>query len=264
MLHQRIGRGALTQLWFAQGRIRAADSVTRAGAVDRIRPVVNRYFVSALLAGVGDPVAAKRAVAELAAFAPADSLEAYVDEKPQVWAAAWAVAAYHAAFGDSAEARAWQAAIAALSPGDTPWDWRGALVADIEARLAVRRGDLAAAEGQAQRAYDLWIIHPASFVLEADPEPAMRFHLAEVLHSVGSVEHAERLYRSLSPPHTWLGFYTARASFELGQIDEARGNRDEAARHYLRALRLWEHGEPHVVGSWLAKVQEGLRRLSPG
>jgi hypothetical protein len=69
------------------------------------------------------------------------------------------------------------------------------------------------------------------------------------------------LYRSFIPPHSWSAFYTARSSFELAQIEEARGNREEALNHYLRAVRLWERGEPEVIGEWLARTQEGMRRL---
>ncbi|MGD2216818.1 MAG: hypothetical protein PVJ64_08675 [Gemmatimonadales bacterium] len=259
--HQRVGSGARTQLWLAEGRQAAVDSLVTAGELDRIRPVVNRFFVASHLTGIGDPTAVARSVAELAAFAPAESLAAYLDTKPAVWATAWAVGAHHAAFGDTAEARVWQRAIAELPTGDTWWDWTGSLSADIEARLAMRRGDLDTALDEAQRAYDLWTIH-SNYVGEADPEPAMRFHLAEVLAARGDTDRAAWLFRSFNPPYTWIGFYTARASLEVGLIEEARRNYDEAVRFYLMAARLWERGEPEVVGPWLARAEDGLRRLS--
>ena len=54
VFHHRIGMGARTQLWMAEGKIVAADSVLRSGELDRIRPTVNRFFVAAALLGVGD------------------------------------------------------------------------------------------------------------------------------------------------------------------------------------------------------------------
>ncbi len=259
--HQRVGSGMRTQLWLAAGRLAAVDSLVRAGALDPIRQAVNRFFVSARIAGVGLEEATVRSVSELASFAPAESLTAYLNSRPAVWATAWSVAAYQASLGDTAEARLWQAALAELPAGSTWWDWRGSLTADIEARLAVRRGDLELAESQAQQAYDLWPIH-SNYAGEAEPEVAIRFHLAQILLARGATERAAWLYRSFTPPHTWIGFYTARASFEIAQIEEERGNLAEARRHYLIAARLWEQGEPNVVGDWLARTREGLRRLA--
>jgi serine/threonine-protein kinase len=258
LMQQRVGIGARTQLWMAQGRVAASDSLVRLGDLDAIRSTVNRFFVTSLLTGVGDSAAAARAVDELAAFAPADSLEAYLNTKPAVWATGWAVAAYEATLGDSGEARTWQQALAALPTGGTSWDWTGALVADVEARLAVRRGDPVSAEREARRAFDLWSLH-SNNVGEGDPEPAMRFHLAEILRAAGAVDSAAALYRSLAPPHGWIGFYSARAAFESGEIARAQGESAEAARYYRLAERLWELGEPHVVGPWLERTRAGQR-----
>jgi len=65
----------------------------------------------------------------------------------------------------------------------------------------------------ATRAYDLWIIHNAG---EGGwyPEPAIRFHLAELLESSGREEDAAWLYRSFLPPH-WVSFYTVLAEERL-------------------------------------------------
>jgi len=212
------------------------------------------------LAGVGEADVTARAAAELEAFAPAESLAAYLDTKSGVWATGWAVGAFHATLGDTTAARIWQRALAALPRGDTPWDWTASLAADIEARLAVRRGDADAAKRAAQRAYDAWSIH-SGYVGEADPEPAMRFHLAEILRATGDVERAAALHRSLVPPHTWIGFYTARAAFEVGEIARSRGDRVEAARYYRIAEQFWELGEPDVVGVWLERVRDAQRQL---
>ena len=263
VFHQRIGQGARAQLWIAEGRTAAVDSLVRVGQLDVVRQRVNRMLVGAFLLGVGDRGSAQRAVAELAAFAPADSLAAYLDSRSEVWATGWAVGAYEASSGDTAQARAWQQAIAALPAGDTPWDWRGSLTADIEARLAARRGDAAAAELEAQRAYDAWAIH-SGYVGEADPELAMRFHLAAILRAQGAADRAAALFQSFGEPHTWTGFFTARAALELGEVREQEGRRDEAIRHYQAAERLWSLGDPAVVGPWLARVRDGLARLGAG
>lgn len=126
--------------------------------------------------------------------------------------------------------------------------------------MAARRGDLEIALEETYRAYENWQIHSSNFWHD-HPELAIRFQLAELHRAQGMTERAEWLYRSFVPPFGWLGFYTARSSFELGRIEEERGNVDEALDHYLRAIRLWERGDPGVVGQWLARGQEGLSRL---
>ena len=55
-----------------------------------------------------------------------------------------------------------------------------------------------------------------------------------------------------------MGFYTARAAYEAGEIAQASGRREEAVRYYQAAERLWEGGEPAVVGAWLDRVRVGL------
>ena len=263
VFHQRTGEGARAQLWLAQGKVMAADSLIRAGLLDRVRPTVNRFVIAATLLGVGEQGAAGRAARELAAFAPPDSLAAYLNTKPEVWATGWAVGAYHASIGDTARARVWQRALAALPRGDTPWDWTGSLTADLEARIAVRRGDLQRAQIEAARAYDLWTIH-SGYVGEADPEPALRFHLGQILRQAGASDRAAALFRSFAPPHTWIGFYTARGAIEAAEIAEAEGHREEAVFYYRMAERLWEAGEPAIVGPWLTRVRDGLARLGAG
>jgi tetratricopeptide (TPR) repeat protein len=263
VFHQQMGGVARAQLWLAEGKVVAADSLIRTGQLDRVRPTANRFVIAATLLGVGEPAAAGRAALELAAFAPPESLAAYLDTKEDVWATGWAVGAYHASLGDTARARVWQRALGALPRGDTPWDWTGSLTADLEARIAVRRGDLQRAQTEAARAYDLWTIH-SGYVGEADPEPALRFHLAQILRQAGASDRAAALFRSFTPPHTWIGFYTARGAIEAAEIAEAEGNREEAVFYYRMAERLWEAGEPAIVGPWLTRVRDGLSRLGAG
>ncbi len=258
VLHQRVGLGGRTQLWFGEGRVADNDSLRKAGLLDRIGPTVSGYFVATLLAGVGDSNAARRGVGELETYAPLDSLEELLDSR-WVWGAGWAVASYHATAGDTAKAQVWQGALAALPQGDTPWDWTASLAADIEARLAVRRGDLATAEREARRAFELWTIHSHN-VLESHPEPAMRFHLGEILQARRKTDEAARFYRSFVPPYNWAGFYTARSALELGGMAEASGDLTEAALRYGQAAALWRRGGAEVA-AWRRRAEDSLQRV---
>ncbi|MEE9132340.1 MAG: hypothetical protein V3U13_02150, partial [Gemmatimonadota bacterium] len=256
--HQGLGTLGRLQLWLAEGRIAAIDSLVDVGAFGY--PMgVRRHLVAAHLAGVGDSAIAAKAIPVLTEYLPADSLNHYFEDRP-AWITGWTVGAYHATFGDTAEVRVWQRALESLPGGGTPLDYRASLSGDLDARLAVRRGDLETALNETRSAFTNWQIHSSNFWHD-HPELAIRFQLAEIFRAQGAVEQAEWFYRSLVPPYGWLGFYTARSSFELGRIEEARGNREEALDHYLRAVRLWERGEPEVVGQWLARAQEGLSRL---
>ena len=256
--HNDIGTMGRLMLWLAEGRVAAIDSLVEAGAFGY--PMgVRRHFLTALMAGVGDSAIAAKAVPVLKRYLPADSLSHFFYERP-AWLTGWAVGAYEATFGDSAEAAVWRRALEGLPGGGTPRDYRAALSGDIAARVAARRGDMQTALADAHHAYDNWQIHSANSWHD-HPEPAIRFELAELHRAQGMTERAEWLYRSFVPPYGWLGFYTARSSFELGRIEETRGNRAEALKHYLRALRLWERGDPGVVGDWLARTQEGIERL---
>ncbi len=89
----------------------------------------------------------------------------------------------------------------------------------------------------------------------------MRLHLAGILRERGKTDQAAPFYRSLTPPQSWYAFNTARSSLELGRIEEERGDIEEALRYYLAAVRLWEFGDPDVVGLWLDQAREGLARL---
>jgi hypothetical protein len=92
----------------------------------------------------------------------------------------------------------------------------------------------------------------------------MRFHLAAILRAHGATDRAAGLFQSFGEPHTWMGFFTARAALELGELRERQGRHEEAIRHYQAAERLWSLGEPAVVEPWLARVRDGLARLRAG
>ena len=133
---------------------------------------------------------------------------------------------------------------------------------DIAARLAARTGDRAAALAHAKRALALWDVHTENQP-ELMPEPAMRFHLATLWRSAGQVDSAAALFRSLVPPTTWMGYYTARAALELGELREAGGARASAEGYYLTALALWERGDS-VVAPYRARARRGFDRVVEG
>jgi serine/threonine-protein kinase len=251
-------RGEWARLLAAQGRYVALDSAMQAAAFP-MQTLPRWFLLAPQLGEAGDSVLAAQAVTFLQALIPPDSALAMFERMP-VWINGWMVGAYHAANGDSTVARRWQSTIGALPAGGTPQDYRGALQADLEARLLERRGDLAGALGAASRAYQLWGIHTDN-VPEYHPEPALRFHQAMLLLATGRPDSAAALLRSLVPPTTWMGFLTARASLELGRLAEDRGDRDDAARHYGVAYRLWRRADTSVA-AWRDAAREGLRRVS--
>ena len=140
----RTALGASVQFALAQGRLRETDSALRAGAYDEppgFARTVDRFLLASTVAGVGDSLVARRAAQALAAYVPLDSALAFFETRP-VWWTGWVVGAYHASLGDSLTARRWWNVFGTLPPGGTSRDYRGALQADLDARLAARRGDL--------------------------------------------------------------------------------------------------------------------------
>jgi tetratricopeptide (TPR) repeat protein len=258
-----LARAEGMRLDIAHGRTSRVDSAIAHGAYaenDFFR-TAQRFLVAADLAGVGDPAAARRAADALAAYVPADSAAALFERKP-VWWTAWVLGAWNAQSGDTAVARRWIRAIGTLPPGGTSEDYIGSLQADIEARLASRRGDDRLALDRAKTAYALWTIH-ADNVGEAYPEPAMRLHLAMQYRMAGRADSARALLSSLVPPTTWMGFLTARASYELGELEQERGNVAAAAFHYSRAIAFWENGGS-ASAQWLTRTRGQLASLIPG
>ncbi|PYO62266.1 MAG: hypothetical protein DMD28_06350 [Gemmatimonadetes bacterium] len=257
----RVAIGASAQVAVAEGRLRQVDSALRAGAY-RENPGFERrldwFLLASAIAGISDSDVTRRAVASLTDYVRPESALAHLESRPVVFMG-WAVAAYHAMFGDTSLARRWYQAFATLPAGSMPWDYRGSLRGDIAARLAVRRGDPRGALPSAQRAYRLWEDHDQS-QLEGQPEPAMRLHLALLLRMTGRPDSAAALLRSLVPPTTWMGFITARASLELGEIAADRGDLAAAIHYYRGALALWERGGPEVA-EWRRRAQAALRRV---
>ena len=258
-----LAQGETMRLDLASGRAARVDSLISAGAYaanDFFR-TAQRFLIAADLAGIGDTEAARTAADALAAWLPADSARAYFATRP-VWWTGWLIGAWHAQAGDTAVARRWIRAIGTLPPGGTSEDYVGSLQSDIEARLAGRRCDEQAALEQARRAYELWTIH-ADNTAEAFAEPAMRLHLAMQYRAAGQADSARAMLYSLVPPTTWAGFLTARASYELGELEQERGDVAAAALHYRRALALWENGGPGAA-PWLSRTRDRLESLTAG
>lgn len=209
--HRQLGFGAALQIAAALGQASQVDSMAHSPSAEpALRSYVHRYLVAMTLAGTGDSAVARHATDALIPLAPVDSLRWAIDNQPEAWAAAWAIGAFHASLGDTLQALAYHDSVRALGPRDGPIPlWPESVANDIEARLAVRRGDEPTALDAAQRAYDLWLIHNAD---EGGwyPEPGIRFHLAQRLQAAGRREDAAWLYRSFSPPH-WTSFYTVMA-----------------------------------------------------
>jgi hypothetical protein len=253
---RRTGLGTLVQILAAGSRWGDIDSLRRSGAFAQaagFERIVDRATVAASIAGAVDEGTARRAVSALAVNVTPDSALAWFNSRP-VWLDGWLVGAWHAMYGDTVLARRWDAALGTLPKGGSPAEYASALRADIESRLAARRGDRDAALRFASRAMDQWSIHTEN-VYEYMPEPAMRFHLASLLRASGNADSAETMFRSMVAPTTWLGAYTARASLEAGELAQARGDRAYAERSFLVAWRAWERGD-----SIIAALRERARR----
>jgi hypothetical protein len=212
--------GELARLYVAMGRIAAADSIARASTPD-LRHGIERLIVTASIVGLAPLADTRDAVHNLDAYVPPDS--ALLLRHPSRLVDRLDRCAHHASTGDSAIARRWQALFASMPAGGTTLDYRAALVADIDARILQRRDRSAEALVRARDAMRLWGIHTGN-TAESQVSPAMRFHLAMLHKAAGQPDSARSLLRSLVPPTTWMGFLTARASFELGVLAEQQVN----------------------------------------
>jgi len=248
------------RLALARGHFAQVDSAIKAGIYgeDEVARTLERMIVAASLTGLVDTFAVHRSIESLAEYVPIDSAVEYIESR-RVIETGWTLAAFHAMHGDTLIARRWQAKFDELPAFDVGYDYRGALRSDISARLAARRGALEEALESAERAVELWDIH-SSNAMDDQPEPGMRFHLAQLLRAGSRGDSAAAIFRSLVPPTTWLGFYTGRAALELAELSQERGNVVASRRYYLIALALWENGEP-AVRTWQRRASNGLQRL---
>ena len=174
---------------------------------------------------------------------------------------AWAVGGHEAAFGDTATARVWQRAVGTLPRGGTSADYVASIQSDIESRLAFRRGDMNEALIAAKRAFELWSIHTDNMI-ENYPEPGIRFNLGQMYRRSGEPDSAQAIFRSMTPPTTWMGYLSPLATLELAEIAVEQGRGDEAARYYGRVLEMLE-GTPEP-NELRARAREGLSGVNAG
>jgi tetratricopeptide (TPR) repeat protein len=238
---------ARARMLVAQGRFEAVDSMILSGVFQgsEFEWTLDRMMAAASVAGLVPPSTVARAIGSLTASVPIDSALAYLTQRP-VLRTGWVLAAFHATHGDAAVAGRWRSLFGEFPAGGPQTDYRRSLQMDLDSRLAERGADSSSALELAQQAFDLWSIH-SSNALEDQPEPAMRFHLASLLRQNGREEDAVSMFRSLTPPSTWMGFLCALAMLELGELAEARGDSDLAARHYRAANAFWDHGGAAVT-----------------
>ena len=251
-------------LLVAAGRLREADSVARAPGFAAVRgapEMVARSLLSNSLWGFQDSALSTRVVHELEAEYPVDSAAAWVESQP-IWIVSHLLGAWHATWGDTLRAIRWRDVARTFPKAGYPRDWGESIAEAIDGRLLDRRGDSAGARAHHEAAFRLWNIHTEN---QGDdtPEPHLRFRLAESLISQGLADSAAAIFRSLTPPTSWIGGHTARALFRLGEIAERRNDRRAAARYFDQALQLWELGGPEV-GEWRSRAEAGVRRNSAG
>jgi len=254
--------GSMVQLLAATSRWRVVDSMRNANAF-AIRPgfenAVDRMTIAAAIGGATSAPRAAQAAQRLSVGMPPDSARALF-EKRNVWHDGWLIGAFNAMYGDTAFAGRWRAALGTLPAGGSPKEYARSLQADIDSRLALRRGDRSGALAHAHRAYALWDIHSEN-QLEMMPEPAIRFQLASLLRDAGRADSARALFSSFVPPTTWMGFYTARGALELADLEERSGRHGDAERHYMLAARLLEASDPDAA-PLRSRAQLGLKRLA--
>jgi len=262
--NRTLAFGEVFRSWIARGWAERVDAALNAGAYPEgrrlDRATIEMLLVAADLTGLTDPVAGRGAVASLTRYVPPDSAMVYWDRRP-MWAAGWLLGAWEAQLGDTTVARRWIDVIPTFPAGGTPDDYRGALQADIEARLAARRGDRDGAIDLERTAMRLWTIH-ADNDYELSPSPQIRLNLALLLLDAGQRGQAEAILSSLAPPTTWLGPVTVRALYELGVLAANRGDAEAARTRFEWALSMLEDPGP-AASAWARRAREGLAALPP-
>ncbi len=254
-----IALGERMRMDVTQGRASKVDSILEAGVFppsERIAQAgMETFVVAAGLSGAADRPAVERAVRSLSRYVLLDSAVDRFSTRP-TWRVGWLLGAWNAQEADTSLARRWIEVIGKFPPGGTSEDYRGALQADIEARLALRRGDAEAALEHERRAMKLWTIHTDN-TYESWPSPVMRLTLGLLLRQVGRQDEAAAVLSSLVPPTSWMGYVTGRADMELGEMAAEAGNIDDARLHFRRVIDLWGTGGP-AVSAWADRARTGL------
>ncbi len=259
-----LAQSGTVGLLVAAGRLGTVDSLWDAGTFATGGPLFRyaQLIVHTALIGIEDTALTARAIGALTALVPVDSAVAWFDKTP-AWSVAFTLGAWHAQRGDTLVARRWLETVPRFRGGGSPGTWREAIVADIEGRLASRRGDTATAHAAIERAYRLWTVHTGN-ASPADPEPALRYRLAESLLARGMPDSAAKVLGSFVSPFSWLGSYVPLVHARLAGLAERGGDRAAAARHWDQALQLLSLGDAGVVGTRRAAAEEGLRRTQRG
>ena len=88
----------------------------------------------------------------------------------------------------------------------------------------------------------------------------IRFLRAELLNEVGRIDEAIPWYNSFAENSIFDLVYLAPASYRLGEIHEKLSQPQQAVRHYMGFLKLWEGCDPehHPL---VEEVQGRLARL---
>ena len=109
------------------------------------------------------------------------------------------------------------------------------------------RARVADAAGEPERALDLltraqWQPIASDVMIEA----LDRYYRAELLRRLGRTDEASGWYGSMAQRATYELPYVAPSQLQLAKLAEARGERDEARRHYVSFVDSWRLADPEL------------------
>ena len=121
------------------------------------------------------------------------------------------------------------------------------------------RARVADAAGDPARALDLltgaqWQPIASDVMIEA----LDRYYRADLLHRLGRGDEARGWYASMAERATYELPYVAPSQLQLAKLAEARGDREEARRHFQNFVDSWRGADPEL----LPFVAEARRRLA--
>jgi DNA-binding SARP family transcriptional activator/TolB-like protein len=110
------------------------------------------------------------------------------------------------------------------------------------------RARIADAAGEPERALDLlrraeWQPIASDVMIEA----LDRYYRAELLRRLGRTDEARAWYASMAQRATYELPYLAPSRLALAKLAEARGDGDEARRHYRSFVDAWHSADPELV-----------------
>ena len=156
-----------------------------------------------------------------------------------------------ARLGDTAQVRARLAELLAVRGGGRVEVAQG-FAHTLKAELAWAAGDPARARVELERFPFRWFVEVGHWGMHE------RFLMAELLSALG--RHEEALDWYLSYPAGYDQPWVAPAHLRAAQIYQRLGNRERAAFHYTRFVRLWEDADPEFQ-PMVAGAREALARL---